>query len=311
MLKFRAVVKISAIVTATPGYDDIAKLEKCLESIRYFADEIIFVINGESGELEKVAGRFKAIIYNHKFLNYVEPLRNFGIAKASHEWVLILDPDELLGSALIKKLRSVIKDSTLNYCLIPRKNMVFDSWLKHSRWWPDFNVRFFRKGKVTWSDEIHIPPATVGKGYEFPVKEEFAISHNHYNSVEEYLERLNRYTSVQAEGRISEGYKFKWQDLLRFPASEFLSRYFAGFGYKDGLHGLVLSVLQGFSEFVVYVKVWQKEGFKHIDVDPAEFIKQSKNQIKEYNWWCIQTLLKSASVPKKILLKTYRKLFLR
>lgn len=303
--------KLSAVITATPEYDDLAKLDKCLRSLNSFADEIVLVVNGESSLLTSVAHKYKATVYNHKYSNYVEPLRNFGIEKASHDWILILDPDESIPDTLSKKLASMLHDESLNYCLVPRKNVIFGSWLKHSRWWPDFNVRFFRKGKVSWSDEIHLPPITEGRGYELPIKEEYAIVHDNYTTVEDYLARLNRYTSVQAQAKVREGYKFKWQDVLVKPGSEFLSRYFAGFGYKDGLHGLVLAILQAISEFVVYLKVWQDEGFKHSELMPEEFIKLAGKEIKEYQWWSVQTLLKNATLPRKILLKLYRKLFLR
>jgi len=303
--------KISTVVTFTPGYDSINNLEKCISSAYGFTDDVVVVVNGKSEEIGKFAKKFNAALYSHEFVNYVERLRNFGIQKAKFDWVLILDPDEEFQSSLAKKLKGVVKSDSVDYVLIPRKNIIFGKWMKHSRWWPDYNVRFFKKGKVSWSDEIHAPPVTLGRGMEIPINQDLAIVHDHYGSIEEYLERMGRYTSIQASTLKSEDYKFKWQDLLAKPTSEFLSRYFAGFGYKDGLHGLVVASLQATSEFVLYLKLWQGSKFKEADIMPDDLFKIVKKQRKEFDWWVINSFLKSASAPKKLLLKIYRKLFLR
>ena len=127
--------------------------------------------------------------------------------------------------------------------------------MKYSRWWPDYNIRLFKKGSVSWNEVIHAVPMTQGIGGELEAKEELSIVHHHYDSVEQYVERMNRYTSRHAELRVKEGYKLVWKDLIVKPANEFFSRYFFGEGYKDGLHGIALSFLQAFSELVLYLKI--------------------------------------------------------
>jgi len=77
-------------------------------------------------------------------------------------------------------------------------------------------------------------------------KERLAILHHHYQSISQYLERINRYSEVQAQELIKKNYQIRWQDLINKPKNEFLSRFFAGEGYKDGMHGLVLALLQSF-----------------------------------------------------------------
>ena len=131
--------------------------------------------------------------------------------------------------------------------------------MRHSRWWPDYNIRLFKKGFVSWNEVIHTVPMTQGIGSDFEEKEEFAIVHHNYDSIEQYLERMNQYSSQHAILKIKEGYRFLWKDVILKPSNEFLSRYFFGEGYKDGLHGLALSLLQAFSELTVYLKIWQKD----------------------------------------------------
>lgn len=255
-----SVAKVSAVVNVVR--EEIELLPRCLASISNLVDEIVIVDMSESDRVASFTKKFDPKIYKHELVNYVEPARNFGISKAGGEWILILDPDEEVSEGLVKKLKSILDDPHGDYFRIPRKNIVFGKCLKHSRWWPDYNIRFFRKGYVSWNEIIHAVPLTQGNGVDLEDKEDVAIIHHNYDTVEQYINRMNRYTSVQAALISKSGYKFRAQDILIAPAGEFFSRFFAGEGYKDGLHGLALSLLQSFSEMVVYLKVWQAGKFE-------------------------------------------------
>jgi len=126
---------------------------------------------------------------------------------------------------------------------------------------------------------------TQGKGLDLPEKEDLAIIHKNYSSLEEYLAKMNRYTSVQAEELLKNGYVFDWKDLIKKPFREFLGRYFAGQGYKDGVHGLALCFLQSFSELVLYLKIWQKQGFREQEIKRSEIKNEFGSLIKELRWW--------------------------
>jgi hypothetical protein len=93
--------------------------------------------------------------------------------------------------------------------------------------------------------------------------------------------------------RIKDGYKFKWQDLIRKPTEEFLSRYFSGEGYKDGIHGLALAGLQAFSELVLYLKIWQKKGFEEGKTQIKGVIEEMKDAETDIHYWQADVLLKS------------------
>lgn len=260
-------------------------LSRCLSSVKNLADEIVVVDQGSTDSTSKIAKEFGAKIFKHEPVKYVELARNFAISKASGDWIMILDPDEEIGKDLAVEIKKVIKENNADYYRIPRKNIIFGKWIAHTLWWPDYQIRLFKKGKVSWSEVIHSVPMTIDKGSDFKPEENLAIIHHNYSSLEEYLEKLNRYTSVQAEILIKENYAFSWKDFIGKPFKEFVARYFTGEGYKDGLHGLLLSFLQAFSELVVYAKVWQKEGSKEENVDLKDFTSELKSKKKEFNYW--------------------------
>lgn len=281
--------KISVVINT---FNEESHIANALDSVKDFADEIVVVDMKSDDNTQEIAKKYKAEVYEYERTGYVEPARNFAIEKATGDWILILDADEEVTNQLVEKLKQIAEEDNFDYVAIPRKNNVFGKWLQHSRWWPDYNIRFFKKGKVTWDSQIHSVPMTSGKGFDLPIDEEMAIIHHHYETIEQYIERLNRYTTKQAEGKKEDGYTFNWKDALSKPSSEFLSRYFFGQGYKDGLHGLAVASLQAFSELVMYLKVWQLEKFPEREVPYKEVIQTMKKVNKDENYWYADTYVK-------------------
>jgi (heptosyl)LPS beta-1,4-glucosyltransferase len=282
--------KISVVINTL---NEEKNLPRALASVKNFADEIVVVDMKSDDKTVEIAKKAGVKIYQYKRIGYVEPARNYAISKATGEWILILDADEQAPKALIKELKKIVQKPKADYYRLPRKNIIFGKWIKHSRWWPDYNIRFFRKEFVSWSEIIHSVPITQGKGLDLQAREDLAIIHYHYDSIEQFVERMNRYTSEHAKLRIKDGYKFKWQDLIKKPIEEFLSRYFSGEGYKDGIHGLALAGLQAFSELVLYLKIWQKKGFEEGKTQIKEVIEEMKDIETDIHYWQADALLKS------------------
>ena len=274
--------KISVVINTL---NEEKNIPRAIGSVKNFADEIIIVDMESEDKTAEIARSLGAKVFTHQKVGYVEPARNFAISKASNPWIFILDADEEVSSTLAQKISKILKEPKADYFRIPRKNIIFGKWMKYSRWWPDYNIRLFKKGTVSWNEIIHTVPMTQGVGGEIEDKEEFAIIHHNYDSIDQYLERMNRYSSQYAILRVKEGYKFSWKDIILKPSNEFLSRYFFGEGYKDGLHGLALSLLQAFSELTVYLKIWQKEKFADQNPDLSNVITVFRDEEKDLHYW--------------------------
>ena len=315
--------EISVVINVVD--EEVKSLPRALASIETLADEIVIVDTTSNGTGDAISSenKDKVKVFKHKRVPYIELVRNFGIEKATNRWVLVLDPDEEISPTLTNALKKIASNKisrkdpstslrmTSDYYIIPRKNVIFGKWMRYSRWWPDYNVRFFKRGKVSFSEEIHSPPLSSGRGMDLPAEEKYAIFHHHYNSIEQFIERMNRYTNAQANIKAKSGYKFIWTDLLGKPASEFMSRYFAGQGYKDGLHGLAVALLQAVSELVLYLKLWQKKGFKEEDISLGQLWKEVSKHKKDFKWWMLQSFISNSPFVQKNLLRIYRKLFVK
>lgn len=292
---------ISVIINTLNEEENI---KKAIESVKW-ADEVLICDMFSEDKTVEIAKNLGAKVIFHKKVNYVEPARNFAISKASNDWILILDPDEEIPDSLRERLIEIVsKMEQIDYVRLPRKNLIFAKWMKASMWWPDYNIRFFKKGKVVWSDEIHRPPKTLGVGLDLPAEESLAIVHYNYQTISQFITRMNRYTTVEANQLIKQNYQFKWSDLIENPLKEFLSRFFANKGYQDGLHGLALSLLQAFSFLIVYLKVWENSSFKETVFKLTDLETEKEKVGYQINYWMKE--IKLSKDPFKRFLSKFK-----
>lgn len=247
---------ISVVVTC---FNEANKLKRCLESVNDFVQELVVVDLGSSDKSLAVAKEFDAKIYFHKFVPYVEVVRNYAISKASLDWILVLDPDEIIPKDLKEKLKEVARGNQFMAVNIPRKNIFFGKWIAHTNFWPDSLVRFFKKGKVTWGEKIHVYPQVNGEILSLPAKENLAIIHYGYDDIKQFIDRQNRYSQVEARNLYDLGERFSWGSFFWRPTREFLVRFIRHAGFLDGFYGFALSFLMMVYELQVMIKLWELE----------------------------------------------------
>ena len=297
--------KLSVVISA---FNEEKKIEDCLKSAS-FADEIIFIDNSSTDQTLKIAKKYTSRIFirpNNPMLNVN---KNFGFSKAKNEWILSLDADERVSPKLREEVKSIInKDQSSDGYWIPRKNIIFGKWIKHTGWYPDYQLRLFKKGKGKF-EEKHVHEMIKLDGES--EKLESPIIHYNYENISQFLQKTLLYAANEADQLIEKGYIISWQDSIRFPAKEFVSRFFAREGYKDGLWGLVLSLLMAFYHLIVFVNIWEKLKFKQIEDE--KFLSKVKEEFikgnKEIFFWFLKISIDRTRNPrKKLVLKIKSKI---
>ena len=297
---------LSVVIIA---WNEEKNLPRVVSSVRHLADEIVVVVDEASTDKTlAVAKKLKCQVFTHAHTGIVEPMRNFSLSKAKGDWILLLDADEEITAELSSRIQKLVSSNKADYFRIARKNIIFGKWIKSEHWWPDYVYRLFKKGHVTWEDTIHGVPFTRGKGEDLPIKEELAILHHHYETVSQYVDRLNRYTNHQVQHQVEAGYSFAWSDVVVKPLEEFLNQYFARRGYSEGLHGLALALLQAFSECVLYLKMWQHSGFVPVQLSVDQLQQEINTHRGKIKWWGYQVKINSSSWPASWWWKLLRKL---
>ena len=296
---------LSVVISA---FNEEARIKDCLESVKGLATEIVFIDNLSLDKTREIARKYTDKILTRKNNLMLNVNKNYGFSKATGDWILSLDADERVTPELAKEINEKIGNSDIVGYWIPRKNIIFGKWIQHSIWWPDYQLRLFRKGKGKFPEK-HVHEYLRVEGKTEKLKN--PLEHLNYSTVSQFIYKMDKiYTESEVEKIIASGKILIWIDAIRFPVNDFLKTFFAEKGYKDGMHGLVLSMLQSLYAEVVFAKVWERKGFKE-ENNPhflKDIYKECKKIIQEFHYWSITSFLETSCHPlKRLFYKGLRK----
>lgn len=301
---------LSVVISA---YNEEHTLARCLASVA-FADEIIVVDNTSTDATAAIAKKFTKQIFTKPNQLMLNTNKNFGFTKATGDWILNLDADEEVTPALQKEIEQILKTNDGTDAAMPngywlkRRNFSFGKWIQHGLWWPDKQIRLFRREKGKFPC-VHIHEYIKVEGMVGELVEPY--NHYNYESVHQYLTKIDRASSSEAISLTEMNYTVRWYDALRFPISDFLKIYFAQQGYLDGLHGLVLSLFQAFYSFCVFAKKWEMQKFPQEETTPSGIFGEYRKQKKEITYWVLSMRIRETkNVLEKMLLKCKRRFFI-
>jgi glycosyltransferase involved in cell wall biosynthesis len=232
-------------------------IRRTLESVKW-ADEIIVFDSGSTDRTVSICSEYTNKVFHQDWLGF-SAQKNAAIERASGEWVLSLDADEPVETALADEIRRIIASpEALDGYRIPRKTFFLGKWVRFGGWYPDYNLRLFRRGKGRFEERaVHEAikvAGTVGRT-------KHAILHHAYPDLSSYLSTINTYSTlavdVMAEKGIS-AVKTSWMNILLRPAGTFLLKYFFRLGFLDGKRGLVLNLFHAAYVFSKYAKAWER-----------------------------------------------------
>lgn len=239
-----------------------SNIVRCIKSAEKIVDEIIVVDMQSTDKTVQLAKKLGARVYSIKDYSFADPARNFAFSKATGKWILALDADEVVSADLAKKIPNIIKKNRCDVVNIPFKSILYNKWMKHTGWWPDYHPRLFKKGFLINSSKVHTPPIIKGRIVSLEAKEENAIIHYTTKSTSGSLEKIDRYTSL--ETYFSKKKKITLEEVVNLYQREFAWRFFEQKGYLDGTRGFVFSKYMEFYRFMVFVKHWEKQNFPEL-----------------------------------------------
>ncbi len=250
-------IPVSAVVIARNEENHISR---CLASLAW-ADEIL-VVDGES--IDKTveicqspsspwASKIKII--KRKWSGFRDQ-RNFAISNASHDWLLIVDADEMCTpelTARIQELLSLQGGPPARAYKVRRQEYFLSKPIHRGIWNPSYQDRFFHREGVKYVNEVHEYPIFAAP----PSRIHEPLHHSPDFSPDRFLFKMNKYTTIEAKDRVARGQRTNaFRLLFAFPAM-FLKNYFYYGAYRDGMHGFVISLLEGISRVVRHVKIWE------------------------------------------------------
>ncbi|MGA2980132.1 MAG: glycosyltransferase family 2 protein [Terriglobales bacterium] len=268
-------------------YNEEANIGRTLASVQPLVGkgEIIVVDSGSTDRTVEIARSFDAKVFIEEWKGYAAQ-KNSAIDKATGDWILSLDADEEIGPGLAGEVHAAVHgrlgvDSTsvedslevvekvmaieeaqargetgsIVGFWIPRKNFFLGRWIKHGGFWPDPKLRLFRRGAGTFETRaVHEDVQLNGPTCSL----RGALLHHSYPTLADYIDHMNRYSSLGAEMAVAQGHSgFSLLNIVLRPLATFIYNYFFRLGFLDGREGLLLHFYHSVYVSWKYAKAWE------------------------------------------------------
>jgi glycosyltransferase involved in cell wall biosynthesis len=262
------------------------RLPYTLRSVHLWADEIVVVDMYSDDRTREIAESFGAKIYLHERTGYVEPARAFAMEKATQEWVLMLDADEIVPASLSRRLREIAQNDEADVVLIPWRNYLLGKPLDYAGWGmqQDYHARFFKRGYFRFMDTIHqfgrIPKEA--RVLKLPPQVEFAVSHFNYVDIAHFVEKMNRYTSIEANEIFKSEIRTSPFRALNKAIRKFIHVYLQRKGFREGWRGFYLAALMAFYRLLVQAKLTERQQSGTREEVEAFYHQEAERLLKEY-----------------------------
>lgn len=252
-------VKISVTVRT---FNEEENLRDCLESVTW-ADEILVVDSCSTDGTVAIAREYTDNVIVRPWAGHIATSQ-FATDQARNLWVLSVDADERISPELRDEILSLDLENTPHDAFdMPRLHWFMGRWIRHSGWYPDRNIRLYRKDRCYWDgyaphDKVQVPGSLCRlKG---------DLYHFIYRDLAHFAATKNSYSTLSAEDHLRSGRNSTIVHFTLRPLWTFFDRYFIRLGILDGLPGYVISVMEAHCVFMKYLKLWAlKKGMKRFN----------------------------------------------
>lgn len=231
--------------------DEGHRIARCLEAIRW-VDEIVLVLDDRtSDDTAEVARRYGARVLMRRFTGFSDQ-RQWADQQATGDWILSLDCDEVVSDRLREEIRAELAAPRFDAYRVPHLDYMFGRWIRHGGWFPQYHTRLYRRGAASWQRDIHERVDIEGRLGVLA----HPILHFAHGRVDHWVDKLARYTSLEARAMFDRGERASVPRILFEPLAYAGHKYFIQQGWRDGMHGFALALLLGCYRLVSYLKLW-------------------------------------------------------
>jgi hypothetical protein len=190
----------------------------------------------------------------------------FAHSQATKEWVLLVDADERVTTELRDEICQALAHDGNKYSgyALPRLVFYLNRWWWRGGWYPDYDVRLFRRERAAWGgSDPHEKIVMDGKVRRL----RNPLHHFTYRNMQDHLQRINRFTSISSGELKKSGRPWRLADALFRPAGRFCRSYFLKRGFMEGFAGFYVAVTAAVYVFLKYAKLWELELEEKDDID--------------------------------------------
>ena len=250
-------VKISGLINT---WNEAETIRYAVESLRTWCDEVLVVDQQSSDDTARIAAACGARVVEVEATGYVEIIRQMSVDLTEHEWVMVLDSDEIVHPNLGRRLREIAETGEANVVRIPRRNVILGVEMEHGQWWPNAKRRFFHKDWIDIRVEMHggFHAAEGATEIMLPMDRECCLWHFSYHDIADVVWKSQRYTTVQAWQRSRSGRRPGPRRWFRVAVRQAWKEFVKGRAWRDGPAGIAVSVVRIMDRFLVQAKQWDE-----------------------------------------------------
>lgn len=242
---------ISAIVLTKNSEKTLAG---CLATLKW-CDEIIVIDDNSIDNTLEIAQKYTKKVLRHSLNNNFSRQRNFGLEKATGEWVLFVDSDEVVTPSLRDEICKNVnmQKSKYNGFYIKRVDYMWGKKLEHGEAGNIWLLRLAKKNFGKWEGSVHELWQVSGNNGRLSG----VLDHFPHPTVSSFLFKINYYSTLRAQELYKKNTLVKWYDVILYPKAKFWVNYIVKLGFRDGIPGFLVAVLMSFHSFLVRGKLWQ------------------------------------------------------
>jgi len=250
-------MKISTVIIT---FNEEKNIEHCIQKALPVSDEMIILDSFSTDNTADICSKYPVKFIQRAWEGYTLS-KNFANSLCQFDWILSLDADEFLSEELQKSILA-IKNQEVNNCVFEFRRLpnYCGKWIYHSGWNPDWKVRLFPKS-CQWQGEFIHETLTFPAHFK-KIRLEGICEHYTTRSVSDHLQTIQKFSDLQAEEMFKQGKKVTFFHIFVKPAFEFFRSYFIKAGILDGKAGFVISVMNSFSKFLKFAKLYNKRNFQ-------------------------------------------------
>lgn len=240
-------VALAAVILA---HNEETNIRDCVNSLRW-VDRIVVFVDAKTGDrTAEIARSCGAEVLVNPFQNYAQQ-RNDALQAVDAEWILFVDADERSSPEQAAEIRATVAIGDCAGYWIPRHNYIFGKLTRHTGWYPDYQLRLLRRASARYDPARPVHELVILDGQAGYLGVPFV--HYNYNTVAQFRSKQRRYVQYDAQILKEQGIRPQAHKFVTQPVRQFIWRYITLRGYRDGLHGLRLSLLMAWYELQKYV----------------------------------------------------------
>lgn len=244
--------EISAIVVCFNEEDNIGR---CLESLKW-CDEIVVVDSFSTDRTLEICRMYTDRVIQRPWAGYREQ-KAYAHSQATKEWVFLVDADERVSLELREEIKDALSRLGNRFAAfsVPRLVYYLGKWWWRGGWYPDYDIRIFRRDRATWGgSDPHERILIDGK--VTPLKN--PLHHFSYKDIIDHLRRINHFTTISSIELKGQGRHWAWVDMSR-PVARFFHSYVWKRGFLEGFPGFFVAATAAVYVFLKYTKLRELE----------------------------------------------------